>query len=74
MFTSTEDAWGCIEIFAPDGTSVCFLQGDEASDLSKQLVKARKVKMPSGPFATSDELVSELLSQYESEECSLWAA
>ena len=68
MNTYTRDAWGCVEVFDGNGTSVLFMQGDEAEDLLLTLDRAEAASLNGGVlrsvFRSNEELVSAILDDY----------
>lgn len=68
MNTYTRDAWGCVEVFDGSGTSVLFMQGDEAEDLLLTLDRAEAASLNGGVlrsvFRSNEEVVSAILDDY----------
>lgn len=42
-----------------------FLQGDDASDVDREIAAINDADYPSGPFDTADDLLQVFLSQYD---------
>ena len=55
----------CYALHRPDGTRICFLQGDDALEFEKTLEELEKIEFPSGCFKSYEHLLSVNIDQYD---------
>lgn len=63
---SYEESLGglCVELFNPQGESIAFMQGDDATLFIEDIASIDSKFVPSGAFKTLDDMYDYYISQY----------
>ena len=66
VYTAKDDRWGNVTITRQHDSASCFLQGQDAEELLKDIEQFEAFEYPIGPFQNFAQQLDAFLDQYES--------